>query len=174
MTYHARTRTLALMALFSAQGIVLHIIESYIPIPFIIPGAKLGLANIVTVSALYVLSPVKVLGVIIVRVLLSSIFAGTMITFAYSMAGAVLSYAMMLLLKSILRDKVGLIGISCTGAVFHNIGQLLVASIMIGSIRIISYLPFLSLAGIITGIFVGIASHYLVMSTKRFQAKVNI
>lgn len=155
------------MALFAAQAIVLHIFESFLPVPFIFPGAKLGLANIVTVSALFILHPIEVLGVIVVRVFIASLFAGTVLTFAYSMTGALISFLVMIILKTLLKEKVGLIGLSCSGAVFHNIGQLVVASFLIGNIRIISYLPFLSIAGIITGAFVGITAHFLIKSMRR-------
>jgi len=168
MTSQNKIRHLVLMALFAAQAVVLHIFESFIPVPFIFPGARLGLANIVTVSALYLMNPLEVAGVIITRVLIASIFAGSMLSFLYSISGALLSFTAMAVLKKLLAEKAGLIGISCTGAVFHNVGQLLVASVLIGNIRIMSYLPFLSFLGIITGAFVGIASFYLIGSTKRF------
>jgi heptaprenyl diphosphate synthase len=171
MIYHGKSRTLVLMSLFAAQALVLNIIESMIPVPFIAPGAKLGLANIVTVSAMYILTPVQVLAVIAVRVMLSSIFSGSMLSLVYSMSGALLSFAVMILLKNIFGDRVGLIGVSCAGAVFHNIGQLLAASLIMSNIRIISYLPVLSLTGIVTGIFVGITSFFLIKSVRKIFYK---
>lgn len=173
MIYRDKTKRLVLTGLFTSMAIVLHIIESMMPIPFIAPGVKLGLANIITVSALYVLSPLRVLVIILMRVLLASIFTGTVLSMAYSMTGGILSFLIMYLLKKTLKEKVGLIGISSAGAVFHNIGQLLTASLMISNIGIISYLPVLSLAGIVTGIFVGAASHFIIQSTRRFFAAEN-
>jgi heptaprenyl diphosphate synthase len=167
MIYRGKSRTLVLMSLFAAQALVLSIIESMIPVPFIAPGAKLGLANIVTVSAMYILSPLQVFAVIAVRVILASVFTGSMLSLVYSMSGALLSFAVMILLKNMLGDRVGLIGVSCAGAVFHNIGQLLAASLIMSNIRIISYLPVLSLTGIVTGIFVGTTSYFLIKSLRR-------
>lgn len=173
MIYHGKSKKLVLTALFTTMAIVLYIVESMIPIPFIAPGVKLGLANIITVSALYILSPLRVLMIILMRVMLASIFTGSVLSMTYSMAGGILSFLVMYLMKNTLKEKIGLIGISCTGAVFHNVGQLLIASLVISNIGIISYLPVLSLTGIATGIFVGIASHFLIKSTRSFYTAGN-
>ena len=151
------------MGLLTAQALVLYIVEAMIPVPFIAPGAKLGLTNLVTVIALYMFQSKKdVFLIIFTRLLLSSIFSGNMSTFLFSVAGAVLSFFIMVLVKEIGKDHVSIIGVSASGAVFHNIGQLLVASFVLETPSIMLYLPILTFTGIGTGIFIGISGNYIV------------
>lgn len=158
-----KTRHLIYMSLLVALALVLHLIERNIPIPFMTPGAKLGLANLITVLALYTL-PKKsdVIKVIVARLFLSSIFGGSVSGLMYGSMGAVLSFLIMVVIKDGLKEKVSIIGVSAAGAVFHNIGQLLVAAFIVRNIGVMLYLPFLSLAGIVTGIFVGMAANYVI------------
>ena len=158
-----KTRHLIYMSLLVARALVLHLIERNIPIPFMTPGAKLGLANLITVLALYTL-PKKsdVIKVIVARLFLSSIFGGSVSGLMYGSMGAVLSFLIMVVIKDGLKEKVSIIGVSAAGAVFHNIGQLLVAAFIVRNIGVMLYLPFLSLAGIVTGIFVGMAANYVI------------
>lgn len=158
-----KTSRMIYMALLVAQAVVLYIIEGMIPVPFITPGAKLGLANLVTVVGLYTLNSNRdVFLVIILRLALSTIFGGSMASFMYSAAGAVLSYLIMVFMKKAGGNKLSIIGVSASGAVFHNVGQLLVASLIVKNIAVMLYLPMLSIAGIGTGIFIGITANYLV------------
>lgn len=158
-----KTRHLVYMSLLVALALVLHLIERNIPVPFMTPGAKLGLANLITVLALYTL-PKKsdVIKVIVARLFLSSIFGGSVSGLMYGSMGAVLSFLIMVVIKDGLKEKVSIIGVSAAGAVFHNIGQLLVAAFIVRNIGVMLYLPFLSLAGIVTGIFVGMAANYVI------------
>ncbi len=158
-----KTRHLIYMSLLVALALVLHLIERNIPVPFMTPGAKLGLANLITVLALYTL-PKKsdVIKVIVARLFLSSIFGGSVSGLMYGSMGAVLSFLIMVVIKDGLKEKVSIIGVSAAGAVFHNIGQLLVAAFIVRNIGVMLYLPFLSLAGIVTGIFVGMAANYVI------------
>ena len=133
-----------------------------IPVPFITPGAKLGLANLVTVLALYTLSKKETLLVLFLRLTLGSIFGGSLSAFMYSAAGGILSFLAMVLIKELFKDKISIIGVSASGAVFHNVGQILVASVIVHNIGVTLYLPVLSIVGIVTGIFIGITSNYLV------------
>lgn len=158
-----KTFRIVLIGLFVSQALALYTIENIIPVPFIAPGAKLGLTNLITVVALYILNNKKdVFLIIILRILLSSIFGGNLSTLMYSAAGAVLSYFIMLIVKGLGKDKVSIIGVSAAGAFFHNVGQLIVASAIVQNIAIMLYLPILSVAGIGTGIFVGITSNFIV------------
>ena len=151
------------IGLLVSQALALYTIESMIPVPFIAPGAKLGLANLITVVALYTLDSKRdVFLVIILRLLLATMIGGTLSTFIYSVSGAILSYFAMILVKELLKDKVSIIGVSATGAFFHNVGQLVVASAMVENIAIMLYLPILSVAGIGTGIFIGITANFIV------------
>lgn len=158
-----KTQHLMYMSLLVTMALVLHLVERNIPIPFITPGAKLGLANLVTVLALYTLQYKKdVFKVIIARVLLSSIFGGSVSGWLYSTAGAFLSFGVMVIVKEMLKDEVSIIGVSAAGAVFHNVGQLLMASFILKNLGVMLYLPILSITGIVTGIFIGMGANYTI------------
>jgi heptaprenyl diphosphate synthase len=148
-----------------------------IPVPFIAPGAKLGLTNLITVIALYILNNKKdVFLIIILRLLLSTMFGGNLSTLMYGAVGALLSFYIMLFVKNIWKDKVSIIGVSAAGAFFHNVGQLIVAAIIVQNIAVTLYLPILSIAGIGTGIFIGITSNFIFkhMSKLPFFNDLNI
>ena len=158
-----KTFRLVFLSLLAAQALLLYSIESLLPLPFIAPGAKLGLANLITVIALYTLPSKKdVAAMLVLRLLLSAIFFGGLSAFIYSVAGATLSLLSMIAVKEIGRDKVSMIGVSAAGAVFHHIGQLLVAAAIVENAGLMLYLPLLSIAGIGTGIFIGIAANFAV------------
>ncbi len=151
------------MSLLVTMALALHVVERSIPVPFVTPGAKLGLANLVTVLALYSLpSKVDTLKIIITRVILGMIFGGNASSFLYSFIGAMLSFVAMIVVKEGLGDKVSIIGVSATGAVFHNIGQILVACMILRNLAVSLYLPMLSIAGIVTGIFIGMSTNYII------------
>ncbi len=158
-----KTFRIVFIGLLVSQALALYTIESMIPVPFIAPGAKLGLANLITVISLYTLNSKKdVFLVIILRLLLSTMFGGSLSTFMYGVAGAILSYLVMICVKELGKDKVSIIGVSASGALFHNVGQLIVASAIVQNIAIMLYLPILSIAGVGTGIFVGITANFIV------------
>jgi Predicted membrane protein len=90
-----------------------------------------------------------------------------MSSFLYSAAGAILSFIIMIVVKEVGKDKVSIIGVSAAGAVFHNVGQLLIASVIVKNIGIMLYLPVLSIAGIGTGIFIGITGNYTLKYLKK-------
>lgn len=172
-----KTFRIVFIGLLVSQALALYTIESMIPVPFIAPGAKLGLTNLITVIALYILNNKKdVLIIIIIRLLLAAMFTGNLSTLMYSAAGALFSYCAMIIIKEFAKDKVSIIGVSVVGAFFHNVGQLIVASIIIQNIAIMLYLPILSIAGIGTGIFVGITANFIVnhMSKLSYFKSLNI
>lgn len=161
-------RNLVYKALLVAMALALHLIERNIPVPFMTPGAKLGLSNLVTVIALYSMPCKKDIGLVIsVRLILSSIFGGSLSSLLYSSSGAFLSFGMMLFVQKLLGEKVSIIGVSVVGAFFHNIGQIIVACIIVKNIGVFLYLPFLCLIGIITGTFIGLSSYYILPYIKR-------
>lgn len=158
-----KTSRMIYIGLLVAQALVLYIVEGMIPVPFITPGAKLGLANLVTVIALYTFDNNRdVFLVVILRLVLSTIFGGNLSSFMYSAAGAILSYYVMIFAKKVGKDKLSIIGVSASGAVFHNVGQLIAASAVVNNINVMLYLPVLSITGIGTGIFIGITANYVV------------
>lgn len=150
------TRRVIFLALLVAMGTALHVVEGMLSIPVPIPGVKLGLANIVTLLAIYLYGFRDGVTVALLRVLLGSLIGGMFLSpgFLLGLTGAVSSsLAMALLLKR--TGCFSMIGISMAGAVAHNIGQLLAASLLLQSGAVIYYLPILLLTGIPTGILTG-------------------
>lgn len=163
----SKNKKMVFMSLLVAQALVLGIIEKSIPVPFITPGAKLGLANIITVVALYTFSFKDVITIVFLRVILSSIFGGTLSGFLYSISGGILSLLSMYFIFKILNNKISTMGLSVVGAVFHNVGQILVAVLFVQNIKIISYLPVLLITGVMTGIFVGLVAALILTHLKK-------
>ena len=163
-----KTSKMVYIGLLVAQALVLHIIERSIPVPFITPGAKLGLANLTTVISLYTLDRKKdAFLVLFLRLILSTMFGGNLSSFMYSVTGGILSFLSMILIKELFKDKVSIIGVSSTGAIFHNVGQLIIASLIVNNIGVMLYLPILSTIGIGTGIFIGVTANYAVTHLRK-------
>lgn len=144
----------AYFGVFTALALIFSYIETLIPISFGIPGVKLGLANLIIVIALYKIPLKEVYVLSVVRVLLSGVLFGNYFSIAYSLAGGILSLSVMALLKKI--DGFSVMGISIAGGVCHNIGQLLVAMLVVETFAISYYLPVLLVAGLITGFLIGV------------------
>lgn len=163
-----KTNRIVYIGLLVAQALVLHLFERMIPVPFIAPGARLGLANLINVIAIYTLDSKKdAFLVLFLRLTLATMFGGNLSSFMYSAAGGILSFFAMVVVKEVFKDKVSIIGVSATGAIFHNIGQLLIASSIVKNIGVMLYLPILSAMGIGTGIFIGITANYIVGHLKK-------
>lgn len=165
-----KNQRLVYISLLAAQAVIIGLIERSIPSPFFFaPGAKLGLANIITCMALYTL-PAKDAGkVVLVRLVLATLLGGTLSTFIYSASGAILSFFSMLFIKKLQFLQISLIGVSMTGAFFHNVGQLVVASWIAQTWSVMLYLPILSLIGILTGLAIGITANYLLTHVDRLH-----
>ena len=133
-------------AMLVALAMIFSYVESLIPINLGVPGIKLGVANLVTVTGLYILAPMEVFVVVILRVLLVG----------FMLAGGILSFLVMLLLKRI--KGFSMIGVSIAGGVSHNIGQIAVAMCVLENTKLVYYLPVLMIAGTITGILIGVVS----------------
>lgn len=162
-----RTKKLVFIALLVAQALVLHVIEGMLPINFGIPGAKLGLANIVTLTALYFFSFREVLSIVVLKTIMTMLVGGSVSGFLYSLSGGLLSLLAMYMVYRFARLRVSIIGISVVGAVFHNLGQLLMAALIIQNIKIVFYLPLLVVSAVGTGIFVGLASKYMILGMEK-------
>ena len=146
----------AMTAIMVALAMIFSYVEALIPINFGIPGIKLGLANLVVVVALYTLNwPLAAL-IALVRIILSGLLFGNLASLVYSLAGGFLSFVVMALLKKIKGFSV--IGVSIAGGVCHNIGQIIAAWFMLGSFKIVYYLPVLIISGAVTGVIIGILS----------------
>lgn len=147
-------------ALLTAIALTIFMLEAQIPPLVPIPGVKLGLANIVTIFALFTYGSRDALMILLVRVFLGSVFSGQMTTFFYSLAGGLLCFAVTLLMKKIVTDKQIWVA-SIIGAIFHNIGQILVAILITSTPGIAVYLPVLLVSGILTGLFTGLCAQFL-------------
>ena len=148
------------MDILSIIALIIFMVEAQIPPPIPIPGIKLGLANIVTVYAMFALSPWDTLSILVCRVFLGSVFSGQPMTLFYSMGGGLLCWLAMLLLRRVL-TKQQLWAAGVFGAVFHNIGQILVAIALTRTPGLIAYLPVLLVSGILTGAFTGLCAQFL-------------
>lgn len=153
MDIRKTTSNVAYMGLSLALALILSYVESLIPFNFGIPGVKLGLANLVVVILLYICGWKEALTVDLLRVILSGFIFGNMSMIIYSMAGAALSFICMALIYR--TGKFSPMGVSLTGGVTHNIGQLIVAIIAMGTARIIYYIPVLIICGALTGAVLG-------------------
>ncbi len=145
-------------------AIICGYVEMLIPFNFGIPGIKLGLANIVAVWLLYKNGFFTAMTVNIARILLVGVLFGNVMSIFYSLCGGVLAVLIMCLVKKIKCFSV--VGVSIAGAFVHNVGQLLAASLVIGTKAVIYYLPFLTLSAVVTGVLIGIASYYLLKRVK--------
>ena len=154
-----KTRRITLMALLTAAAMILSYVESLLPSPGI-PGVKLGLANIAVIFALYRLGWKEAAAISLVRVGMVSLLFGSVGALFYSLAGAVLSLAVMTLLRRL--DVFSPVGVSVAGGVSHNVGQILMAVVLLETERLIWYLPVLILTGLGGGILVGLCGAALV------------
>ena len=155
------SRRLARYALLTALAMALSWLESLVPLAGVVPpGVKLGLANLVVIFALYRMGLRDAAAISLVRVVLVAFTFGNSYSFAYSLAGAALSLAVMALLKR--SGKFSLLGISVAGAVSHNIAQVLVAMAVMETSRLAWYLPVLLVSGIAAGVCVGAAGALIV------------
>ncbi|MBQ3078668.1 MAG: Gx transporter family protein [Clostridia bacterium] len=152
-----KVKRLTELSLMTGISLSLFALEMLIPNPFPIPGIKLGLANIVTVFAIYRYSAKETLLVLLARILLSSMFSGSLTTLLYSLTGGLLCFSGMLLLRKWVNEKHMYIS-SVIGAILHNIGQISAAIAVTKTMAIISYLPFLLVSGCLAGAFTGLCA----------------
>ena len=165
-----RNKKLANMAMLVALAMIFSYVESLIPINFGVPGMKLGVANLVTVTGLYFLEIPEVLAVSVLRVLLTGFLFGNGMSIVYSLAGGILSFLVMALMKRLKGFSVA--GVSIAGGVSHNIGQIIVASVVVENLKLIYYLPALLIAGTVTGFVMGMISKKLLPIVKRESERV--
>ena len=168
------TQKLTRLSLLAAAAVVLGYIEgiltAFAPLP---PGVKLGLANTVVLYSLYTLGVSGSIILIILKVVLTGFMSGNLAAaFLYSMAGAVLSLLSMMLVKKLGGDKVSIVGVSVVGAVFHNVGQLLVAALILNTPGIMFYVFVLMISAVITGTLTGLAGNRVISVLRIPEKKV--
>lgn len=151
----------AYLGLFLALALICSYIESLIPFYFGIPGVKLGLTNIVVILMLYDMGAKYALVISAARIFLAGLLFGNMFSILYSLAGGLLSFFCMAILKKTGRLKI--ISISAVGGITHNLGQIMVAAVVVENINLFYYYPVLLLAGVVTGVLIGIAAQEILL-----------
>ena len=155
-----KTRSVALTGLLIALALILSYLESLVPMSLAVPGVKLGLPNIVIVFALYRLRPGVAGAISLLRVALVALLFGSVLSLAYSAAGAVCSFLVMLLMKR--TGRFGCTGVSVAGAVAHNLAQVAAAALLLETGALAWYLPVLCLTGTLAGVCIGLLAALLV------------
>ena len=163
-----KTRKLALMALLTAIALTIFVIEAQIPAPVPVPGVKLGLANIITLITMRLLGKREAGAVLLVRVLMGAMFAGSPSTLLFSAAGGALAYLLMCLLAERFGpDRLWIV--SALAGIAHNAGQLLACALVVKTPGVFAYAPVLAASGVITGVFTGLAAQYLLKALKKVK-----
>ena len=162
----AKTRKLALMALFVAIALTIFKIESQLPHIAPIPGVKLGLANVVTLAAMLILGRKEAGAILAVRILMGAVFAGSPASLLYSAAGGFLAYLVMCVtVKRFAENQLWIV--SALAGMAHNAGQLLACVLVVQTPGVFAYAPILAASGVITGCFTGFAAMYLTRALRK-------
>ena len=159
------------LGLFTAIALIIFVIEAWLPPLTPIPGIKPGLANIITLTVLCLYGRKEAFAVLILRIVLGSVFAGTAVSMIYSLSGGILSFAVMSILMKFI-DERSLWVISAFGAIAHNVGQLAAAFLMTSTPEIFGYAPILIISGIVTGVFTGVAAGATLRRIRRDEGKI--
>lgn len=170
-----KTKKMVQLSLFTTMALTVFIIESYFPAIVPIPGVKLGLANIITLMVLLLWGWKEAAMVFFLRIILGSMLAGTAVTLIYSLGGGILCLITMIIAKQIWKHHMIWL-LSVIGAICHNIGQISVACVVMGTTSVLFYLPILMVSGIITGSFTGLVVQFLITRNphikKLFQEEI--
>lgn len=163
----SRTKKLVFMALLTAISLVIWVIEAQIPPVVPVPGVKLGLASVITLAAMVILGRKEALSILLVRVFLSCLFAGSFSAILFSLTGGLLSWTVMALVLKLFEERL-LWVVSVLGAIGHNCGQLIAAAAVTKTTALFwSYGPALLAAAIVTGVFTGVTALYLQRAVKK-------
>lgn len=159
-----KTGKVALYGLLVALAFILSYVETLIPVPVPVPGVKIGLANLVVVTALYTMGDKEAFILSVVRIILVAMTFGNLSTMLFSIAGGILSVTAMIFVKR--TGVFSLTGVSLVGGIMHNVGQILVAMFIVHNVRMIYYLPFLLVSGVVTGALIGILAGLIIKQVK--------
>ena len=162
-----KTKKVAMLGLTIALAMIMSYIEALVPLSFAVPGIKMGLANIVIIFVLYKIGTKEAILVSLIRVILVSLLFSNVMAMAYSISGAVLSLSVMWLLKK--TDRFSFVGVSIAGGIMHNVGQIIMAVILLGTEQIALYLPVLIITGTVTGVVIGIVSGLVINRFKTIR-----
>lgn len=157
-----KSKRIAYLGLFTAAALVMHVIESSLP-PLLAfaPGAKMGLSNVVSLVALFILGASDAFIALILRCLLGAVFGGNIWSLAYSLPAGIVSLTAETILIKFVFPRVSLVSVSFIGALCHNAVQLAVASVTVG-VNLLPVLPLMLLASVVAGLFVGFAAYFCV------------
>lgn len=164
----AKTKKLCFMAVLTAIALTIFMIENQLPSPVPIPGIKLGLANIITLTAMAILGRKEAGAILAARIIMGAIFAGSPSTFIYSAAGGILAYIVMCVTIGLFKENQLWI-VSALAAIAHNAGQLGASALIVKTPGIFAYAPILAASGVITGVFTGFAAIYLIRAVKKLK-----
>ena len=153
----------AYFGLFTALALIFSYVELLIPIQFGVPGMKLGLANLVIVIFLYKRNAKEAMLLSVVRILLAGLMFSNLFSILYSLAGGILSLIVMAVLKKL--ETFSVIGVSIAGGIAHNMGQLVIAMVVVETYRIGYYFPILLITGMVTGMLIGVISNEVLKRT---------
>lgn len=152
---------LTLLSILTAAALILSYVEAVLPPIFAsVPGIKIGLPNIIIIFILYRMGVSSAISVALVRITLSSLLFGNPISFLYSLAGALLSIAVMILLKKM--NFLSSVGVSVAGGIFHNVGQILAAMLLLKTVQIGYYMIVLAVTGTLSGLFIGLCGAFVI------------
>lgn len=157
----------AFLGLFACLALIFSYVEAIVPLPIPVPGVKLGLANVLIVICLYTYGVKEAVAINVVRIILLAVLFANPYSFIYSLAGAVISMALMYLLYK--SKGFSIIGVSVAGAVGHNTAQILTAMAVTRMVKLIDYLPVLIISGIITGLIIGIIGQIILPQLKKID-----
>lgn len=160
----------AYLGVFTALALIFSYLETFLPVPVGIPGIKIGLANLLVVVAMYKLGVREAFVISVLRIVLSGFLFGNLFAIIYSLAGGILSFSVMVCLKK--RGSFSVFGISMAGGVFHNIGQILIAMYIVETVQIAYYIPMLLIAGVLTGLLIGVAANEILKRIKNLEMRI--
>lgn len=151
---------------FTALAVIIFVIELQIPELVPIPGVKLGLANIVTLAAMFLLGPADAGGILAARILLGGIFGGNLMAVAYSAAGGTLAYLTAFLMRNVVTEK-QIWAASVLSALAHSVGQMIAAVVITATPSLALYLPAMLAVSVVTGLITGFAAQFAVARLKK-------
>ena len=163
-----KTKKLTAMALLSAVALIIFVVEAQIPALVPIAGVKLGLSNIVTVFAVWVMGSREAAAILFVRIFLGAVFAGNFSTIFYSLGGGALAMLSTVFLRRVLRQEQLWIA-GCLGAIAHSVGQMIVAVWVSRTVTLLIYLPVMVVCSIVTGTFTGLCAQILIKRSKKWK-----
>ncbi|MCI8280512.1 MAG: Gx transporter family protein [Lachnospiraceae bacterium] len=169
MKQRSKGAAAALLGMMLALALLCSYIETLIPMPLLVPGIKIGLANLVVLAALYLLGTKEALALSLARIFLSGFLFGNMFAVVYSLAGGILSFCVMLLLKQVW--KYNILTVSVAGGISHNLGQLLIAAVVVENANLLYYMSILFFSGLVTGAVIGLIGREVILRLEGLEGR---